>query len=140
MASVRQQINVAVGPRALWRAFTTADGLASWWVDSGRIDAKEGGRVVLDTEDDEGNTLQECGIIRVYRPTRALEFTFDRAPETPWAGSTVKVALARDGADTRVVIVHSGKSETFTDEAKRDALVREWRGALRSLRGALEAS
>ena len=138
MSSVRQQINIAVGPRAVWRAFTTEDGVTSWWVDGARLDAKEGGRLVLDTEDEEGESVQESGIFHVLRPTRSLEIVFDKLPETPWAGSRMKIALARDGGETRVVLVHTGNGEAFTDEERRLALEKEWRGALRSLRGALE--
>ena len=138
MASVRQQINITAGPRAVWRAFTTDDGLTSWWVDGARVEGKSGGRLVLDTEDDDGNAVQERGMYHVFRPTRAIEINFDRVPATPWAGSRVKVAIARDGGDTRVAIVHTGSSELFTDDERRGDLEREWRGALRSLRSALE--
>ncbi len=138
MSSVRQQINIAVGPRAVWRAFTTEEGVTSWWVDGARIVASEGGRIVLDTEDDEGQPLQERGLFHALRPTRSIEIIFDKAPPTPWAGSRLKLSLARDRGETRVVLVHSGSSETFTDDEQRAALDKEWRSALRSLRGALE--
>ncbi|MFT4624103.1 MAG: hypothetical protein ACI8PZ_002762 [Myxococcota bacterium] len=138
MSSVRQQINISAGPRAVWRAFTSADGIASWLVDSARIEEKSGGRVVLDTEDDDGNAIQERGLFHVFRPTRAMEIAFDRKPDTPWAGSLIKIAIARDGDETRVVLVHSGNTESFTDDDRRAQLDKEWRGALRSLRGALE--
>ncbi len=138
MASVRQQISVAASPRAVWRAFTTEEGLVSWWVDGARVEPRAGGRVILTTEDDEGAPMEESGFYHELRPTRRIEILFDRNRPSAWAGSRIKVHIARDGDETRVSITHTGSSDRFEDEEKRSALDKEWRAALKSLRSALE--
>lgn len=133
MATARQQINVEASPRVVWRAFTTDEGLASWFVDEARVAAQKGGRVVLTTEDDEGNPLQEAGVFMEYRPTRRLVLKFDTG-STPFAGSRLELIFARDGEETRVSAVHYGLADETVD-----GIDREWRGALRTLRDVLEA-
>jgi uncharacterized protein YndB with AHSA1/START domain len=81
---VREQINVAASPRAVWRAFTTPEGLSGWWADEARVDAREGGRLVLTQEGDEG-PVQEGAIFLSLRPIRRIEIRFDRARPTPLA-------------------------------------------------------
>lgn len=137
MPAVRQQINVAASPRAVWRAFTTADGLTSWWVDEARVEARTGGRVVLVSEDDDGEPMEERGVILEYRPTRKLEIAWDNVGKAPTKGSRVQVQLARAGDETRVVVVHSGGA-ALEDPEHHEQLSKSWRSALRALRGALE--
>jgi uncharacterized protein YndB with AHSA1/START domain len=117
----------------VWKAFTTADGIASWWADEARIDARVGGRVVLTTEDGE-----ESGLLHICRPTRRLEIAWDVGGSLPSAGSRLQVDLARDGDETRVSLVISGGSAT-KDEEQREELVKGWRRALRQLRETLES-
>jgi uncharacterized protein YndB with AHSA1/START domain len=136
MSSVRQQINIAAAPRAVWAKLTTAEGLTEWLADSARADSDEGGRVVLTMEGDDGAPVEERGIFHALRPTRSVEIAFDRAGKGPWAGTRLSVQVARDGDETRVAVVHSG----FADDAD-DALAAidaDWRRALKALRGTLE--
>jgi uncharacterized protein YndB with AHSA1/START domain len=136
MASVRQQINIAASPRVVWRQLTTAEGLTSWWADKARLEAHSGGRIVLESEGDEGETWEERGIFLEHRPTRKLEIKWDTTSPAPTAGSRVKFQLARDGDETRVILIHTG---AFLDDdevlARYD---KEWRSALKALRGSLE--
>ncbi|MBN2800528.1 MAG: SRPBCC domain-containing protein [Deltaproteobacteria bacterium] len=134
MATVRQQINVAVAPRAVWRAFTTAEGLSSWWVDDARVDAREGGRVVVRTEDDEGEQVEERGIFHEYRPARRLAIAWDPGASVALASTRLEITLARDGKETRVVLIQSGVKDELLEESEKT-----WRQALRGLRDALEA-
>ncbi|MCA9571451.1 MAG: SRPBCC domain-containing protein [Myxococcales bacterium] len=136
MPSVRQQINIAASPRAVWKQLTTAEGLSSWWADEARVDASQGGRLVLTSEDDEGNPLEERGTFIEARPTRKLEIKWDPGSPGPTAGSRVKFQLARDGEETRVSVVHSG---AFLDEEEVFARFdKEWKSALKALRSSLE--
>lgn len=136
MPAIRQQINIATGPRAVWRAFTTAEGLASWWVDEARVEARTGGRVVLTSEGDDGEPVEERGMYLEFLPTRKLEIAWDNVGKAPTKGSRVQIQIARAGQDTRVAIVHSGgdveEGELF------DELDKGWKAALRSLRDSLE--
>ncbi len=137
MPSVRQQINIAASPRAIWKQLTTADGIASWWADEARVNPSQGGRIVLVSEDDEGNPMEERGTFLAARPTRRLEIKWDPNSPGPAAGSRVSFQLARDGDETRVILVHSG---TFLDDGATFARYdKEWRLALKALRDSLEA-
>lgn len=136
MASVRQQINIAASPRAVWNQITTADGIRQWWGDDARVDATSGGRIVLTTEGDDGEPLEERGTFLEARPTRKLEIKWDAGSPGPTAGSRLKFQLARDGGETRVSVIHTG---AFLDEEEMFAQYdREWRGALKALRSSLE--
>lgn len=137
MASVRQQINVAASPRAVWRAFTTEEGLTSWWVDGARVDARAGGRIVLTSEGDDGQPLEERGMFHELRPTRKIEIAWDTNSPAPTKGTRIEVQIARDGEETRVSVIHSGASLQEDAEA-RDRLDAAWRQALQSLRDSLE--
>lgn len=136
MASVRQQINIAASPRTVWNQLTTSEGLKAWWADDARVDATSGGRIVLTTEGDDGEPLEERGTFLEARPTRKLEIKWDPGSPGPTAGSRVKFQLARDGEETRVSLIHTGG---FLDEDEVfQRFDKEWRTALKALRGSLE--
>lgn len=137
MPSIRQQINIHASQRAVWRALTTAEGLTSWWVDEARVDAREGGRITIVSEDDEGNPIEESGVFHKVRPTRKIEIKFDSVGKGENAGTRVEFSLGRDGDDTRVALVHSG-SGPLDDEEARSVMDKAWKGALKALRSSLE--
>jgi len=137
MSSIRHQVNIAAAPRAVWRALTTAEGLMSWWVDEARVEARPGGRVVLTSEGDDGEPLEERGIFHELRPTRRIEIAWDSNSPAPTRGSRVQFSIARDGDETRVSLVHSG-GEFLDDEEVRSDFDRTWRQALLGLRSVLE--
>jgi uncharacterized protein YndB with AHSA1/START domain len=138
MASIRQQINIAAPPRAVWTALTTEEGLTSWWVDRARVEARAGGRVVLWSEGDEGE-LEERGLFHALRPMRNIEIAWDSTSPAPTKGTRIHFTLARDGDETRVMVVHSGGG-ILEEEEERAELDKGWRQALRALRGALESA
>jgi uncharacterized protein YndB with AHSA1/START domain len=137
MPAIRQQINISAMPRAVWRALTTPEGITSWWVDEARVDAREGGRVVLISEGDDGEPLQEVGIFHELRPTRKIEIAWDKSSPAPTKGTRLEFQIARDGDDTRLSLVHSGGG-VLDDEEARAGLEKAWRSALHALRDALE--
>lgn len=136
MPAVRRQILIAASPRSVWKHLTTADGLAAWLVDEARIDARKGGRVVLCTEDEEGNPVEDSGTILNWRPTSHLEITFDRAGRGSFANTRLAFQVALDGGETRVSIVHSG--EPLEDPDANKQTDKEWRQALNALQGLLD--
>ncbi|MCA9489414.1 MAG: SRPBCC domain-containing protein [Myxococcales bacterium] len=137
MTAIRQQINIAAPQRTVWNALTTAEGWTSWWADEARFEAREGGRVVLTTEGDDGNPVEERGILHEIRPTRRLEITWDNTSPAKTKGTRLQFTISRDGDETRLAMVHSGGG-VLDDEEARDALEKEWRNGLRSLRETLE--
>ena len=139
MPSIRRHIHIAATPRAVWQALTTEEGLTGWLVDEARIDARKGGRVVLVGEDDDGNPLEEKGVIDRWRPTSHLEIVWDAVGSFPTRGTRLTFQVAIDGDETRVSLIHSGPGAILEDPEKRDQLDKDWRRALRSLQSMLES-
>lgn len=137
MAAIRQQINVAANARTVWKALTTEEGVTSWWVDTARIDARPGGRIVLHSEGDDGTPVEERGMFHEVRPTRKIEIAWDSTSPAPTKGTRIEFQVARDGDETRVSVVHSGAG-ILDDETGRKTLEDSWRQALQSLRDSLE--
>ncbi len=138
MSSIRRQINIAASPRAVWNAFTTAEGWASWYADEARCDCRVGGRVFLVADYDEDDApIEEAGVFHKLRPTSKLEISFDRC-KTLMSGARLAVQLARDGDETRVSMVLS-KAEALGDDEQRDELEKTWRRALSALQSALDS-
>jgi len=139
MPAIRRQIYIAASPRTVWRALTTAEGLMAWWADDARVDARKGGRIVLQTEDDEGNPVEERGIFHELRPIRKIEIAWDSNSTAPTRGSRILFQVAKDGDETVLNLVHSG-GDLLEDEEQRAAMDKTWRQALLALRDALEES
>jgi len=135
LATVRQQINIAASARVIWNALTTAEGLSSWWVDEARVDTRAGGRVVITTEDENGEPIEEIGMFQQLRPTRKIEIKWGSNSPGALRKTRLEFVLARDGDETRVAVIHSGVEEDEDDNA---ALEKEWRQALLALRSSLE--
>jgi uncharacterized protein YndB with AHSA1/START domain len=130
LAAIREQINIAVGPRVVWRALTTAEGWTSFYADEARIDPREGGRVELISEDDDGEPVSEVGIIHTFRPTSRFEICWDSTGKAETKGTTLSFNIARDGDETRVALVHSGGG-VLEDEERRAVLAKTWRQAFK---------
>ena len=137
MPAIRQQINIATSPRAVWRALTTPEGLTAWWVDEARIDSRPGGRVVLTSEGDDGEPVEERGILHEMRPIRRVEIAWDSSSPAPTAGTRIQFQIAKDGDETRLSVVQSGGG-VLDDEEVREVMVKGWRQALHALRDLLE--
>lgn len=137
MAAIRHQVNIAVPTRTVWTALTTADGLMSWWADEARVDARVGGIIVVTTEGEDGEPIEERGTFHTLRPTRKIEIKWDNGSQAPTAGTRLTFQLAKDGPDTRLSLVHSGGG-VLDDEEARTVLAKDWNRALKGLRDALE--
>jgi len=136
MASIRQQINIAAAPRAVWAKLTTAEGLTEWLADEARTNGEQGGKLILQMEGDDGEPVEERGMFHTLRPTRKVEIAFDRAGKGPWAGTRLIVQLAADKGETRVAVVHRGFADD--DEELLEEQDAEWRRSLKGLRSCLE--
>ena len=136
MPTIRQSINIAAGPRSVWNALTTAEGLASWWVDEARIEPRAGGRLILVSEGDDGEPVEERGLIHAFRRTRQLEVAWDSNSAGPTAGTRVVFTIARDGGESRVSVIHRGGA--LDDEELHAEQVKLWRQSLRALQDYLE--
>ncbi|MDP6933107.1 MAG: SRPBCC domain-containing protein, partial [Myxococcota bacterium] len=117
---------------------TTAEGLASWLVDEARVDPRPGGRIVFEWIDDDGNKVEERGLVHKWRPTSHFEIAWDSTGTFPSVGSRISFQLARDGDETRLSLVHSG-GEALEEEETRARMDDDWRSALNALQSMLDA-
>ena len=138
MSSIRRHVHIAAPSRAVWNAVTTAEGLSSWWVDSARVDGRQGGRIVLGWTDDDGAEVEVRGMFHEFRPTAHAEILFDRIGSAPLKGCRLVFQVARDGAETRLSVLMAD-GEALSDPAQRDALDAGWRRDLNALQGLLDA-
>jgi len=138
LPAIRQHIDIGVNPRQVWRAITTPEGLTSWWVDEARVDGRTGGRVVLTSQDDDGNPMEERGMFLEFTPTRKIEIAWDAHGKAPTKGTRVQFQIAKSGEDTRLVLIHSGGG-VLEDPAQNERMTKAWKAALQALRDTLEA-
>ena len=94
---------------------------------------------MLVSEGDDGEPMEERGVFLEVRPTRKLEIAWDSTGKALTKGSRVQFQIARDGDETRLLVVHSG-GEALEDEEINEQITKGWRAALRALRSALEDS
>lgn len=138
MAAIRQQINIAVPLRTVWNTLITPEGWRLFWADDARLEPRAGGRIVLFSEGPDGTRIEERGIIHEMRPTRKVEIAWDTNSPAPTRGTRLNFTISKDGAETRLLLVHSGGG-VLDDEVARNSLDRDWRDALQTLRDKLEA-
>jgi uncharacterized protein YndB with AHSA1/START domain len=138
MSSIRRHVHIAAPSRAVWNAVTTAEGLASWWVDSARVDGRQGGRLVVQWTDDDGKEVEARGMFHEFRPTAQAEVLFDRVGDSPLKGCRLAFQVARDGAETRLSLVLAD-GEALLNPAAREALDAGWRRDLKALQALLDA-
>ncbi len=131
MSTIRRQITIEASPRAVWQALTTPNGLATWLVDEARVDARQGGRIVLKMDD-----LEETGMLLTFRPISKFEITWDKVSPGPWKGTVTEFTLTRDGKEALLNLHHSGPA--FDDEAVQKEADTFWRRAFTALRDGLE--
>ncbi len=139
MPSIRQQINIAAPTRVIWNVLTTAEGWKQWWAEEARLEARNGGRIVLTVEGDDGEPVEERGVFHEVRPTCYIEIAWDATSPARTKGTRVQFTLSRDGDEARLALIVSGSGGILDDEEGRADLEREWRSALRALRSHLES-
>jgi uncharacterized protein YndB with AHSA1/START domain len=137
MIAIRKQIHIDAAPRAVWRALTTTDGALAWWADEVRIDAREGGRIVLTYgEGEEAISLR--GVFHKVQPTRAIEIKWDSTGSAPARGARLQFRIGRGDGETRLHIVLSGGEGLSDDEEAWQAASDDWETRLKVLRSGLE--
>jgi len=133
MSTIRRQIGIDASPRIIWQALTSVDGVKRWLADEARIDARQGGRVVLKLH---GKNEEEIGFLHVFRPTGRLEIMWDKQASGEWRGTRTLFQVARDGKESVVHIQHAGPQ--FENEAERTRMDGFWKDLLVRLREELE--
>lgn len=104
-------------PAEAWRAWTTSEGIAEWWVEEANIELKIGGKFELymlpDHDNFKGNRGSEQCTILAYAKERMLAATWNAPPTFPdhrfqHTRITVLFEPVEDGAQTKVTLIHSG--------------------------------
>jgi len=104
-------------PAEAWRAWTTSEGIAEWWVEESDIELKIGGKFELymlpDQPEFKGNRGSEQCTILAYAKERMLAATWNAPPTFPehrfqHTRITVLFEPVDGGEKTKVTIVHSG--------------------------------
>jgi uncharacterized protein YndB with AHSA1/START domain len=137
MTAIRKQIQIDAPARAVWRALTTAEGVASWWSDDARVDARVGGRMVLSFgAGDEAQQLR--GVFHKVKPTRVIELKFDPTGTVTSRGARLQFNLGRGDGEVRLHVVLSGGEGIAEDDEAREAASDAWEKRLLKLRDTLE--
>ena len=118
---------------AIFRAFTEAEILRTWWGPKGttcpvaEIDARPGGRYRIEMHAPDGSVYVATGEFREVAPPERLVFTFIWC-EGEMAGheTLVTVELRDHGGATELTLTH----ERFPDAAKRDMHNQGWSSSL----------
>lgn len=138
MSAIRHQISLEASSRTVWAALTTEAGVTSWWAEEARVDARDGGRIVLKTRMGD-DLVEERGLFHKVQPTRALEITWDGVGTSPTRGARLQLQVGRGDGETKVHVVLAG-GEGLADEANRELADTFWKAALLRLRERLEST
>jgi uncharacterized protein YndB with AHSA1/START domain len=137
MSAIRSQVQIEASGRTLWRALTTAEVAVQWWAEGARIDAREGGRIVL-TQGVGEEAVQLRGVFHALKPTRSIEIMWDDNGGSPEKGTRVQFLVGRDEGESRLHVTQSGGALVEDPEASA-ALEKLWGVRLKALRALLEA-
>lgn len=111
--SLVKEADVAAAPMDVWRAWTSSDGLASWWgVPKSNIGLRIGGpfEIHFDLDQPEGLQGSEGCRVLAYVPGESLAFTWNAPPHLPLREANTWVVLTFSAADKGCVVrlVHTG--------------------------------
>lgn len=135
MGTIRQQITIDASPRQVWKALTSEEDIRVWWSAEARVDARDGGRIVLGRG--EGDTrIDERGVFHKVQPTRDIEITWEVGTTGPSRGTRLEFLVGRGDGETKVhVVAHGAGLDDPEAKATLDAF---WKEALKRLRAVFE--
>lgn len=126
--TITHTATVNASPAEVWRAWTTSEGMAEWWVES-VIELKIGGRFELymlpDQPEFTGARGSEGCVVLAYLPERMLAATWNAPPSFPnQRNRHTRIVLTLEPVDdatkTRVTLVHAGfPASGWTEEGSR---------------------
>ena len=138
--SIQRTIELKSAPAKVWSAITTADGLASWFGDTARIDLRPGGEAQMTFG---GEHTANMRVERVEEPS-AFGFTWHiyGLPEDDPRRTYFEFTLEPKGGGTRLTVVETGFAQ-LSDDAHKIAFegnTRGWRSELDELIQYLDAA
>ena len=111
--SLVKETYVAASPMDVWLAWTSSDGLASWWAPpKSVVELRVGGpfEIHFDLEQPEGLQGSEGCRVLAYVPGESFSFTWNAPPHLPRREANTWVVLTFSAIDggTAVRLVHTG--------------------------------
>ncbi|MDA4135485.1 MAG: SRPBCC domain-containing protein [Thaumarchaeota archaeon] len=119
-------VNVAANPDEVWDAWTTVEGIRTFFAPDARLELRPGGlyEIYFDTEQPEGLKGSEGCRILSFVPSRMLSFTWGAPPRFPRArranAQWVVIFLEPSGGGTSVTLIELG----WEDGEESDAVYR----------------
>jgi uncharacterized protein YndB with AHSA1/START domain len=107
MADSLHEIPVAADPQAVYRAWTTAEGLSAWWTKGSRVAGRPGGVNVFVFD---GGNVEFHFRVDEQVEGRKVRWTGVEAEKMPgeWVGTRIEVDLAPADGGTRMRFGHKG--------------------------------
>ena len=111
---IRSEAVVKAGVSKVWEAWTTPEGVTSFFAPACEIDLRPGGRyeMYFDPDAEPGRRGGEGVTILAIQPEKMLAFTWNAPPQLPDAREQFTHVTVRfvelDSERTRVVLVHDG--------------------------------
>jgi uncharacterized protein YndB with AHSA1/START domain len=112
--TLHKEVTVGTSIETVWRAWTTSDGMATWWAERSWIDLRVGGPYELYFRLDQPRGSQGTESCRIlsYLPQEMLSFSWNFPPEIPeirFEHTWVVLRLQRVGPHvTRVILDQLG--------------------------------
>lgn len=142
---VRYEFTVAASPAQVWAAWTTNDGLRSFFGPSAIIELETFGRLAIhfDPASDAGKRGAEGNRVLAFEPERMLTTTWDAPPTFPAVRAQrtfLEIRFAPEGTTrTRVVITNSGFGEGAEWAAAHQYFLGAWTWVAAALQYRFEA-
>ncbi|MDJ0954692.1 MAG: SRPBCC domain-containing protein [Acidimicrobiia bacterium] len=111
--SLVKEAQISAPPMEVWSAWTTNEGIASWWGPAAaNVDLRIGGsfEILFTLDAPEGSRGSEGCKILAYVPGESLSFTWNAPPHLPLRETNTWVVLtfAPVAAGTSLRLVHTG--------------------------------
>jgi uncharacterized protein YndB with AHSA1/START domain len=107
MVDIRHRVGINAPAQSVYEAFTTTEGLASWWTTHVEGDASQGGKVAFWFGRPEPSAIME---VVAAEPASRITWRCVEGPEE-WVGTTVNADLREEGDETIVLFTHGGWRE-----------------------------
>lgn len=111
--SLTKEVEVAAPPMEVWKAWTSNEGIASWWGPAqSNIDLRIGGpfEILFSLEAPEGTRGSEGCKVLAYVPGESFAYTWNAPPHLPLRETNTWVVMSFQPSTTgtRVRLVHTG--------------------------------
>ena len=133
---ITSEIHVPAPVAEVWQAWTTKEGVESFFAPQCTIDLKPGGayEMLFDLEAEPGKQGGEGMVIMAIQPERMLAFTWTAPPHLPSVRGQMTHVVIRlfviDAGQTRVTLRHDGWGEGEEWDAAFRYFSRAWAGVV----------